>query len=75
MSHALAKDPQGNDAGTNRGRYALGIFVTGLIFMALDLVMNGGNSLDVLAAYTGSGPTLYFAGRGNHEYQVRKLGV
>lgn len=75
MTHKLAKDPQGNDACTTRGRYALGIFVTGLTFMALDLFLNGGNSLDVLAAYTGSGPTLYFAGRANHEIQVRKLGA
>lgn len=71
--HLLAKDPHGKAAGTTRKTFAYITFGLGCVLMAADLYLNGGSSLSVLAAFTGSGPTLYYAGRGNHEYQVRRL--
>lgn len=73
MTHALAKDPHGKLAGTTRKFFAFSIFGLGAVLMAADLYLNSGAGLGVLSLFTSSGPTLYYAGRGNHEYQVRKI--
>ena len=71
-AHPLRVDPSGKPSGSTRKVMGWFTFVSGLLFMGFDLYQNGGNNTIALAAYTGSGPTLYGIARANNEIQVRK---